>query len=389
MSRRVTVCGGFVLWMAVCYPVVACLWDEDTILMERRRFPQILEMITGKFLRHSPEFYQWRVEDREERLKEDPSPELYDDLAVAYEKLGNHEKAISLTLEKQTVYPGMYTTHANLGTFYLHNGQFEAGLTEIRAAIDINPDAHFGREVYQQRLVEYLLSKQTNGKTTLPLSRQHRSEMRPTGFAEFLMNAEDIGDAPGDNKAMFDSATKGVLGMMRFGNYDSPVLLEALGDLLLSQGYPADAKQMAARAYLKASYEADGTEAEIAYRKLAKEALFNQIIAGAAEGSNELQVVETHFASEVKDANAWYSGVVKDELQWIADGRDVDAAFAEKYFQEPEIEGTGDESLLARVHQANRIPLVVASVGLAIAALVALFWIRSRRTRASQDASVS
>ena len=30
----------------------ACLWDYDTLLMERRRFPIVVEMISGKFLRH-------------------------------------------------------------------------------------------------------------------------------------------------------------------------------------------------------------------------------------------------------------------------------------------------------------------------------------------------
>ena len=30
-----------------------CLWDYDTLLQERSRFPDTLEIITGKFLRHS------------------------------------------------------------------------------------------------------------------------------------------------------------------------------------------------------------------------------------------------------------------------------------------------------------------------------------------------
>ena len=36
----------------------ACLWDYDTLKQERARFPDALEVITGKFLRHSPEFYE-------------------------------------------------------------------------------------------------------------------------------------------------------------------------------------------------------------------------------------------------------------------------------------------------------------------------------------------
>jgi hypothetical protein len=50
----------------------ACLWDYDTLRQERARFPGALELITGKFLRHSPEFYQWRIEDRRRRLDADP-----------------------------------------------------------------------------------------------------------------------------------------------------------------------------------------------------------------------------------------------------------------------------------------------------------------------------
>ena len=68
----------------------ACMWDYDTLKMERSRFPDTLELITGKFLRHSPEFYQWRIKDREQRLKDHPSElGLYDDLGVAYDKIGN------------------------------------------------------------------------------------------------------------------------------------------------------------------------------------------------------------------------------------------------------------------------------------------------------------
>ena len=46
--------------VAVLVPSVAaaCPWDYDTIKRERTRFPGTLELITGKFLRHSPEFYE-------------------------------------------------------------------------------------------------------------------------------------------------------------------------------------------------------------------------------------------------------------------------------------------------------------------------------------------
>jgi hypothetical protein len=44
----------FVAALLVPAIAVACMWDYDTIKMERTRFPSTLELITGKFLRHSP-----------------------------------------------------------------------------------------------------------------------------------------------------------------------------------------------------------------------------------------------------------------------------------------------------------------------------------------------
>ena len=70
--------------------VSACLWDHDTLRQERQRFPDTLELITGKILRHSPEFYEWRIKDRLYKLEADPmNLAYYDDLAVAYEKTGD------------------------------------------------------------------------------------------------------------------------------------------------------------------------------------------------------------------------------------------------------------------------------------------------------------
>lgn len=165
----------------ICASVLAlaCIWDRDTISMKIQCFPDAIELITGKFLRHSPEFYQWRIKDREAKLKTNPAQwSYYDDLAVAYAKLHNNTKAIELMLKKEKLHPRQYETYANLGTFYIHDKQYEKGLTYIKKAIAINPNAHFGREVYQQYLVEYILSKrkwyqiqaQTSGVLTFILS---------------------------------------------------------------------------------------------------------------------------------------------------------------------------------------------------------------------------
>lgn len=107
---------------------MACLWDYDTLKMERTRFPGTLELITGKFLRHSPEFYQWRIRNRLGRLESDPkNVALLDDLAVAYDKTGQHDKAIETALQTEILHPGRYETAANLGTFCIHAGRPKEG----------------------------------------------------------------------------------------------------------------------------------------------------------------------------------------------------------------------------------------------------------------------
>jgi len=114
----------------------ACLWDYDTVLMERASFPDALELITGKFLRHSRELYDWRIHDRLAKLAEDPERlEWLDDLAVAYDKTGDHRKAIATMERAEAIAPGRYETAANLGTFLIHAGDLEAGLVH-RAALD-------------------------------------------------------------------------------------------------------------------------------------------------------------------------------------------------------------------------------------------------------------
>ena len=74
-----------ILVFIICQPLVACLWDYDTLAMERRKFPSALGLMTGKFLRYSDAYYHWRIEDREKKMESDSgNPGLIDDLAVAY-----------------------------------------------------------------------------------------------------------------------------------------------------------------------------------------------------------------------------------------------------------------------------------------------------------------
>ncbi len=324
-------------------PLVACLWDRDTLAMERERFPDAIELITGKFLRHSRAYYEWRVKACEAIIQSGRyEAPLLDDLAVAYEKLGNHEKAIETILKKEKQFPGLYETYANLGTFSIHSGELERGIKEIDRAIAINPDAHFGREIYQKLLVQYVLSKQVDGKTPLPLDENPKR-----GFADYLFKQKKMTAYEEASADELHKALKGVLGMMRFGNYDSPILLEALANLLLlgnesAQAPTKDGKRLAACAYLKASYESKEESTRQAYRDLAERALGFQTTSLSTRDQLSLEELEEVFKQQLAEAQAWSAELKADELAWIKAGKNPDEEFARKYDKKPALSTTFD-----------------------------------------------
>ncbi|HEV2292582.1 MAG TPA: hypothetical protein VGR35_01925 [Tepidisphaeraceae bacterium] len=255
---------GVLLVLCLNAPALACLWDNDTLREERRGLPGVAEILSGRFERHSEFFYRDRVKKMEARPAVDPNDlAAYDNLAVAHEKLGDPDAAIAVMLRKDKLRPGEYTTHANLGTFYLHKGDFENGITHIRKAIEINPDAHFGREKYQLQAAEYLLRAKDDpavfdeGSFVLPIVLP---ELTKDLDAKDLPSAERIEAYQHQMEhrvrrrrgreadASIDEAIEGIVGMIRFGTGTSPHLYFALGDLLAARGD----KHLAYRAYRRA-----------------------------------------------------------------------------------------------------------------------------------------
>ena len=361
--------------MAIATPAAAlgCLWDYDTLKQERERFPTVLELVTGKFFRHSKEFYEWRIRDRQKKLEADPTNLGHlDDLAVAYEMTGQHAKSIETITAKDRLKPGVYETYSNLGTFHILAGDFELGLPYIDKALAINPDAHFGREKYQKWLVEYAMTRRaSDGKLVLPLEPASPSgresvpplDWRVGGFARFLQDRQ--GESP-LTRDQIQAAVTGVLGMMRFARHDNPLLLEALADLLKAGEPRIDASRLAARCYLKAAGSVPDAAAKAAYRTHAEKCL-------KLHQGLELSAIEAEFAVEQAEADAWYDELRAKELRWIAEGKDADAEFDRLYTREPAI---GAQS-------GWREKAVLFSFGAAVLLLVvAAGWSVRRRARA-------
>ena len=330
LSRWVPALIAAVLVLALPVQVFSCLWDYDTLKQERSRFPSTLELITGKFWRHSTEFYEWRIKDRLERLKSDPQNlDFLDDLAVAYQKTGQTDKAVQVMLDKDKLKSGEYKTYSNLGTFYILAGDFDKGLPYIDNALAIDPNAHFGREKYQKWLVEYAQSRIKDGVLKLPLratpgpnTNSYSGEF--DGFGTYVSKQE--GAAPFLNRQQVQSAVKGVQGMLRFANYDNPLLLESLGDLLLHGQNQLNARGLAARCYLQAAYVVKDKAAAQAYRNFATLALEQQTGQNPDE-NQRLKQLEKDFQAERAQADKWYAVAKQKELALIKDGRRVEIQF--------------------------------------------------------------
>jgi tetratricopeptide (TPR) repeat protein len=306
----------------------ACLWDSDTIASERARFPGVAEVMVGRFPRHSKEFYQWRLARVKAEIdKGAKEPALFDDLAVAQHKLGDHKAAIETMLAKEKISPGIYETYSNLGTFYIYTGDLDQALAFIDRALKINPNAHFGREKYQRWLVEWVKEgkPQTNAQKADD-SKRDRGARDFTGFAAFIAAKTKYTGRPEDWKTGRIEALSGVGGMMRFADFDNPILLEALGDILMVGSMEENAVRLASLAYLHASKKSK-TDAE--QTRLLLKARPADPIPGAE--ADPWKAVKDSLDDALASGQSYANKIWTDERNWIAEGADAQREYEAKY----------------------------------------------------------
>jgi hypothetical protein len=276
------------------------------------RLAMVQDVIHERFPKHGQAYYMQRNREVREELTKlekmswDSRPAdryfaLLDDLGSGLDHLGEDDEAVRVLREKlrQQQERGLkgrdlYTTYANLGTFLIHGnfkqatqGDAEAkerlreGLKFIHRSIDVNPEAHFGREIWQAVAVEYLLGALTNPELLLqydivgdrleadidPQSRRCSPEnwTRRGGGRQAEMfltktnateNAESlrhqlramiaiVGAEEGWCEATrtshtkpvpFDEPVLGIIGMWRLGGGANPHFALALGEIMLRVG---------------------------------------------------------------------------------------------------------------------------------------------------------
>ena len=214
------------LSLLVALPVAPCLWDTDTLDDELRGLPEARALMTGRWYRHGPAYYRARLLRLPAQIKARPADlAAYDDLAVAHEKLGDHAAAIAVMASKAEVLSGKkdaehrYRLHANLGTFLAHSGDLDRALVELDKALVINPEAHFGREIWQKHLIGYIKAARANP--------QLWSEKSSVAYA---MDRDEFEGLPlGDDE--FRELETAYVGMLRFGGREGAELYRSLGSI--------------------------------------------------------------------------------------------------------------------------------------------------------------
>jgi len=162
-------------------PSGACLWDRDTLQEEAKGKLDTVMAITGWFDRYPARYYEMRLDRVTKELASKPgSLDLYDDAGVACSRLGKHDESIAWMEKKKAVLDAKpaedskedrYRYLSNLGTFHLIRwitrpeevrstdlADLKTSETFIAQALELNPNAHFGREKFQLMLIRWLLA---------------------------------------------------------------------------------------------------------------------------------------------------------------------------------------------------------------------------------------
>lgn len=167
----------FIIYACLHLPAMACLWDSDTLAQEAEGKLDVVLTSVGWFDRHPPLYYEMRLSRVSAAIRQEPGRlEHYDDAAVACDRLGRQDEAISWMEQKKKIMDSLppaqlgahpYRYLANLGTFHAHRwvrskdrgknfADLDTAIRLVSEAIEINPAAHFNREPGQLLVLEWL-----------------------------------------------------------------------------------------------------------------------------------------------------------------------------------------------------------------------------------------
>jgi hypothetical protein len=369
------------------------------------RFAMVHDVLHERYPRHGSAYYQERnrrarrelarhEQARPAEKRSDAYFALLDDLGAGLDHLGKHEDAVQVLRDKLRKQEAqglsgwkLYTTYANLGTFLMHGslrlaiegnvdarGRLKEGLRFIKRAREVNPSAHFGREVWQVVLGVFLLAARE--KPTLlsefdlvgnqlhdQVDLSAADALGRSGWVEggsfrqavdYLENSEGdpkrlresirrVGAEEGWKEAVpsshkepvpFDEPTLGIIGMWRLGGGPNPHFALALGEIMLRVGQGYIAWCAYERAVLLAARFASNKELQsdfIANCRGRQERIEEQLPA------NEVRLLRPRFQAELAYGQRFQKEYQEYEAQRIKTGASLDAPdFYAAFFKDRE-----------------------------------------------------
>lgn len=410
------------------------------------RFAMVHDTIHERYPVHGPAYYKKRNEITEEALKKetDLQPaqgppkkryfDLQDDLAVGLMKLGQFEKATDMVAKKLEVQKklgltgkDLYSSYANLGTFLilwqLNEGfgdlpkakaRLKESIANIHKAIEVYPESHFGREIWQVVLEEFILASLDDPKILLKydmvgnnldpsfyLSGQSASMLNYYAFPKKLLEpldsltneerdqlrrlitrvgaeAEWAKEVPTSHKEQvpFDDPALGIIGMWRMGGGANPFFAVALGEIMLRVGQRNIAWTAYERAALMAkNYSADP---EIA-AKFLDHCRSRQKLIEETLPQEQVEKLRPQFEKELAYGMRYQKAYQDYETKRIAEGADLnDEHFYDAFYaaQGPIASRSGEEEFLVIGERPSPWPEVILCVGFVAFGLALLFRLR-------------
>ena len=279
-----------------------------------------------------------------------------------------------------------YRYHANLGTFLVHRwvrqgrdrGRIEEvkrSRDEIAEALKINPDAHFGREKYQLKAIEWIIDPPRAGDS-------------PYRLHNLLGWDETRHDTPDPKTA--DDAVRGLAGLVVLGNAWESVdifhaLIVALGHDTLGFQNAADEgggrNTLAYLAWLRCRELIDGGKRSMLPDEPSGQGLTERL---SRPGNVEAEgLLDRAFVKLRAEADAWQAARTAFMMKRLNEGRhpDTDLEFWNGYTEKP---APGLPAMSVKEHfqelmaDRRRLGLVVA-IALPVLALAFVVGIRTAR----------
>jgi hypothetical protein len=386
------------------------------------RFAMIHDVLHERYTRHGEPYFRERNRRVRESLRQieteqGPNPTsneyfaLFDDLGAGLDALKEDDEAVRILRDKLRRQEALgqsgrqlYTSYANLGTFLIHGsfqkavaGDSEAkarvrqGIQFIAQSIEVNPEAHFGREIWQKRSAEFLLEAiqtpetllqrdfvgnslpeeidasgrdsitnyQNDGfgvdayftfgwdRMTPPIIEGRKpieSQFGREGLRKWITRVGDPSIVP------FDEPTLGIIGMWRLGGGANPHFALALGEIMLRIGQ----RNIAWSAYERATHLANRFWPDAALQgKFMEHCRRRQEVIEQQIPDEERTKLRPRFDAELAYGQRHQESYQAYEAAQIAEGASIDDEhFYDGFFaeREPIASPVGDADLTVVTH---------------------------------------